>query len=314
MNDAPGTHAPPSAITRWLACLALTLLCAPLLAGPLQVSVSVLPLQTIVESIGGKHVTVSSLVRPGFDPHHYEPTPRQLDRLSRSKLFVRCGLPFENAWMPRIRSANPAMQVIDARNGIELQAVEHDHGHATHHGESGTDHGHHGQTEPAARNALDPHVWTSPPLVRQMASTIRDHLQATDPAHAADYAANHDVFVQRLDELHHDITRLLEPLTQRAFMVFHPAWGYFARTYGLTQVAVEQEGKEPGARTMGSLIEQARQTNIRVIFVQPQFDQRLAAQIAREINGRVVAIDPLAADYFTNMRHVADMLREALQP
>ncbi len=143
--------------------------------------------------------------------------------------------------------------------------------------------------------AHDPHVWTSPPLVKRIAQNIRDALAGLDPAHRQDYARNCAVFVAELDRLDHDIRALLKNLPNRKFMVFHPAWGYFADTYGLTQVSIEHEGKEPGARTLTALIEQAKHEQLKVIFVQPQVNKRLAAQLARAIGGRVVAIDPLSA-------------------
>jgi zinc transport system substrate-binding protein len=202
-------------------------------------------------------------------------------------LYVRTGVPFEDAWMERIRSANPRMQVIDVRDGITLR---------THADES------------------DPHVWTSPPLVRHMVGVIRDKLSTLDPAHAADFARNHDAFVAELQALDRELRALLDPLPNRKFMVFHPAWGYFADTYGLTQVPIEREGKEPGARALAALIEQAKQEKIKVVFVQPQFDKRNARQVAQAIGGAVIAVDPLAADYIDNLRRVGREFARALQP
>ncbi len=157
-------------------------------------------------------------------------------------------------------------------------------------------------------------TWVSPPLVRHMVGLIRDKLTELDSRHEADFARNHEAYVAELDELDLELRALLDPLPNRKFMVFHPAWGYFADNYGLTQVPIENEGKEPGARALVALIEQAKRENIRVVFVQPQFDKRQARQVAQAIGGVVVAVDPLAADYVDNLRRVGREFARALQP
>lgn len=274
-------------------------------ADALRVFVSVLPLKTFVEKIGGSHVAVQAMVRPGFDPHTYDPTPQQISALSKSALYVRIGVPFEAIWMKRIRSVNPQMQVVDARAGIDLQNLEHHDGDEAAHPPS------HFNGETAAH---DPHVWTSPPLVKRIARNIRDALTGLDSAHGQDYARNYTVFVSELDQLDRDILALLKDLPNRKFMVFHPAWGYFADTYGLIQVPIEYEGKEPGARTLTALIEQAKREQVKIIFVQPQFNKQSALQLAGAIGGRVVAIDPLSAEYESNLRRVAREIAGAVQP
>jgi len=262
---------------------------------PLLVFTSVVPLKTFVERVGGEHVEVQAMVQPGRSPATYDPTPRQVAALARADLYVRVGVPFEAAWMKRIRSANSGMPVLDAREGIDLR--RHD----------GGDDGH-------GHEELDPHVWTSPPLVKVMAANIRDALIRLDPVHRADYDAGYRTFAAELDALDRAIRGLLADVPRRRFLVYHPAWGYFADTYGLTQVAIEREGKEPGARALAALIDQARREGVGVIFVQPQFNRRSAEQVARTIGGRVEAIDPLAANYEDNLRRVARTIAEASRP
>ena len=293
-------------------------------AEPLRVFASVAPLQVFVSMIGGDHVDARALVRQGFDPHAYDPTPQQIGALTKTALYVSAGLPFERAWMPRILSANPTMQVLHARDGIASRTLEaHDHGHRASdpHAIEDDQHGHTpppaldtGSHDLAGAYETDPHVWVSPPLVRHMAGRIRDKLNELAPAHAAQFMRNHDAFIAQLDALDRELHALLDPLPNRRFMVFHPAWGYFADNYGLTQVPIEHEGKEPGARALAGLIDQARNEGIRLVFVQPQFDRRRALQVAKAINGTVVSIDPLAADYFDSMRRVGREIARALQP
>lgn len=284
-------------------------------AQPLQVFVSVLPQKTFVEKIGGNHVKAQAMVRPGHNPHTYDPTPRQIRDLTKAALYVRTGIPFEQVWMERLRSANPHMHVLDARAGIDLRVIEHhEHGHEEEHEghHHNGDHDHNGGSEGEVER--DPHIWTSPPLVKRMAANIRDVLIELDPVNGQDYTNNYDAFAAELDSLDSDIRAMLENVPTRKFMVFHPAWGYFADTYGLTQIPIENEGKEPGARALTALIQQAKDENVKVILVQPQFNQRSAEQVARSIDGRVVAIDPLSPDYLNNLREVAQLIAESASP
>ncbi|KXX63412.1 metal ABC transporter solute-binding protein, Zn/Mn family [Marichromatium gracile] len=288
-----------SLITRLL-CPALLAASLPAVAAepePLEVFVSLAPQQTFVEAIGGDRVEVHSLVAPGESPHLFEPRPRQIAALAEADLFVRIGAPFEEGWLARLRAANPELPILDAREGIELRqlATDHDAHHDHDHG-----HDHHGE--------IDTHIWTSPPLVRVMAGHLRDALGALDPAHAERFAANHDRFVAELDALDAEIRERLDGLVHRRFMVYHPAWGYFAATYGLEQVAIERAGKEPGARALTALIEQARREDVRLILVQPQLDPRAAERVAEAIGGRVEVLDPLSPEYFATLRRLAALL------
>jgi len=291
----------------------------------LRVFTSVVPIRTFVEKIGGEHVDARAMVRPGYNPHTYDPTPQQIAALSEAVLYISTGVPFEHTWMARIRSANPEMQVFDARSGIELHEMEvHEHHdedegdpHGASHREQGQDrdaegHGHAADhADDAHHHESDPHVWTDPRLVKHMVGNIRARLAELDPAHAADFTRNHAAYVAELEALDRKLRALLEPLSNRRFMVFHPAWGYFARAYGLIQVPIEKAGKEPGPRALTDLVEQARREQVQVVFVQPQFSRKSATQVARAIGGRVVAIDPLAAGYAANLCKVARQIAGA---
>lgn len=265
--------------------------------------VSVLPQKVFVERIGGDVVNVEVMVKAGYSPATYEPTPRQIAALAKAQLYIRIGVPFEKAWMPRIQGVNPKMIMLDAREGLTLRKMtDHHHGH---------DHDsdiHDAYKYKPAGNELDPHLWTDPKLVIKMAEQIRQQLIALQPDNKAVFTANHADFVAELTVLDEELQALFSESKGQKFMVFHPSWGYFAEAYGLEQIAIEADGKEPGARALTALIKQARLNGVKTIFVQPQFDKRAAKQVARAINGNVVAIDPLAADYFANMRKIAKVI------
>ncbi|WP_083553084.1 metal ABC transporter solute-binding protein, Zn/Mn family [Syntrophotalea acetylenivorans] len=294
--------------------LSITLLCS--LAGaanaqtgtPMQVFTSVLPLKYFVERVGGQRVAVQVMVGPGRSPATYEPKPKQMTALSQAQLYYRIGVPFEKVWMKRVATLNPAMEIIDLRQGLELRSLEHHHHHHTEEDQHEIE-----RKAPAKEEEKDPHLWTDPNLVKQMAERIRVTLTAVDPAGAEDYQAGADSFTRDLDNLDRTIRRQLMNLKKRSFLVFHPSWGYFAAAYDLQQVAVEASGKEPGPRALADIIQQAKDNHISVIFVQQQFSRTTAATIARAIDGRVVAIDPLAEDYLANMRRTAEAFARSLE-
>jgi len=276
----------------------LMLLIAPSLSAAerLGVTVSILPQKILVERIGGNHVDVSVMVRPGQSPATFEPSPRQMTALADADLYYQIGVPFEQIWIDRILNAHPDLRLLDARDGIQLRQMEPAGGHP-----HDFDHSH-TQGEP------DPHIWLSPPLIKIMALRLRDRLVRLDPLHKTKYLENHARLDRSLDSLDADIKKRLAGLKSRVFMVFHPSWGYFADAYELRQIQIESEGKEPGARTLALLIEEAKKLGIHTIFVQKQFSQAQAKTLARAISGKVVAIDPLAEDYPENLRRVADAI------
>jgi len=252
----------------------------------------VLPQVEFVSAVGGGRVDVTAMVPPGANPHTYEVTPAQMAKLSAAEVYFKVGSPieFELTWLDKLRAQNKGMTFVDCNKGIELmQSADPD--------------------EPG----IDPHTWTSPQNVKLMVNNICAGLVELDPLKKDYYEGNRDTYLQKLGALDVDIKSSLAGTGNRTFIVYHPAWGYFAREYGLQQLGIEKEGKEPQAAYMARLIKEARDKNIRVIFVSPQFDTRSAEAIAHEIGGNVVSIDPEGPDYIDNMRKVASAFREALK-
>lgn len=251
------------------------------------------PISAIVAAVGGEHVSVHSLLRPGDNPVTFSPTPHQLAQLADSQLLAVAGLPFEHAWLPRIRSLSDGLEILDLRRGLNLMDRPH------HHDNFGAD----GETAES-----DPHIWTDPLMVIQMSETVRQRLSRLDPENSEYYRTRQRQLADRLHGLHMEIQAALNKLQHRHFLVFHPAWGYFARRYGLEQMAIEHEGKQGGSRWIVELIERARKKGIKVILVQPQFDHRLAQQIAGAIGGRILSVDPLAYDFEDSLRKLAEAI------
>ena len=245
-------------------------------ANKIRVAVTILPQAEFVEKIGGEKVEVTVMIPPGASPHTYEPTPRQLIELSNTKIYfqVGSGVDFELSFLNKILEANREMLVVNCSEGIKIMD-------------------------------RDPHVWLSPRNAKKMVMNIYKALIQVDPENSNYYRKNLESYLKELDNLDRDIREILRNVTRRCFMIYHPAWGYFARDYNLTQIPVEKHGKEPTARGLIALIDQAMRLNVKVIFVSPQFDKKKAETIAENIHGRIVFLDPLAKDYVENLRSAA---------
>jgi zinc transport system substrate-binding protein len=286
-------------------------------AGRLLVFVSILPQQYFVQQIGGDHVEVQVMVPPGASPATYEPSPRQMVGLAKARLYFAIGVPFEAAWMDKIAAASPALTVVHTDRGIRkrpMAAHTHDEDGAppaAARPENGNREHPAGDVPRQTHGTPDPHIWLSPPLVERQADTIMAALMAADPAHAGDYARNGRRFRAAVEALDRDLQGILASMKGRRFMVFHPSWGYFADAYGLEQVPIEVEGKDPKPAQLQALIEEARARHIRVIFAQPQFSRRSAALVASEIGGQVVLVDPLAPNWMDNLKQVASQFAAA---
>jgi zinc transport system substrate-binding protein len=269
----------------------------------LNVVASILPQKYFIEKIGGDRVSVSVMVLPGANPATYEPKPRQMVNLSKTRIYFAIGVPFEDNWLPKFSRTNAKMMVVATQSGIKKLPMKPG-GH--HHDE--TQNGH----ENPVTATKDPHIWLSPPLVMVQARNILDGLVKADPKGKKNYEANYKAFLRELKDLDEEIRKELQTTGQNhKFMVYHPSWGYFARTYGLEQIPIELEGKQPSPRKLLELIQDARKDGIKVIFVQPQFSEKSAETIAHAIGGKVVAADPLAEDWKNNLLHVAAKFRSA---
>jgi zinc transport system substrate-binding protein len=298
----------------WLLAMFSILHAAPACA--MEVFVSIPPQKWLSDKIGGQHVTTHVLVEKGQDPHNYEPTPRQLTDLSRAKLYFTLDLEFEAQIVPRLEKTVPTLRLIDTADAIaKIPMVEDDH--ATEPGHDAAKH----VAQPHAHDAgkhqqhdgLDPHVWLSPLNLKIMANTMARAMIAEDPANAAAYQENLLAVSKTLDELHARISRELAPYKGASFYVFHPAFGYFADAYHLHQKAIETGGKSPSPKQLAALMEQAKASKARVIFVQPQFDARSAQTVAAAIHGEVVPLDSLAEDVPANLETMAAKITAALR-
>lgn len=261
------------------------------------IAVTILPQQQIAEQITGDHFQIFCVVPAGSNPEAFDPSPSLIIQLSKSVGYLRVGsLGFEMAWMEKIKQNSPSMEIFRLDRNVELIhgthiCSEHSHDHDHFH-EEGT----------------DPHYWSSPKSLRIMAAATCDALIKLAPQFEEEFVANLDSLLAEIDDTDRQLTELLAPLKQRTFMIYHPSLAYFARDYNLEQIAIEEGGKEPTPAHLKKLIDTARSEQVRVIFVQREFDTKNAEIIAKEVGATIVQIDPLAYDWKEELLKIAKLL------
>ena len=280
------------------------------MARPLVVFVSIAPQKYFVEKIGGDLVEVAVMVQSGASPATYEPKPRQMVALAKTDIYFAIGVPFEATWLKKIAAANTKMRVVHTEADIQKVAM------ISHHQHEEEVELHQGKTGHRKNRHLikDPHIWLSPPLVMQQARNILNGLVALDKANTSSYEANYRSFILEITDLDLELKRILETdEDHHEFIVFHPSWGYFARAYGLKQIPIEMEGKEPKPADLQYLIQYGREHSIKAVFVQPQFSSQAAQTIAQSLGGQIILVDPLAPDWKKNLQQVAVKFQTALR-
>ncbi|MGM5482777.1 MAG: metal ABC transporter solute-binding protein, Zn/Mn family [Nanobdellota archaeon] len=243
----------------------------------LKVVVSLSPFDTFVKWIADDRAEVIKLVPSGANPHTYEPSPGKMARVSNSDVYFKAGsgIDFEVAWSGNIEKLNEDIKVFDCSKNLSFN---------------------------------DPHVWVSPRKAEIILKNIYSGLVSVDPANKEFYKNNLNHHLEELSRLDKYIKAALSSSSTDKFIVYHGAWQNFANDYGLEQVAIENAGKKPSAKDMQLIIKTAKENDINVIFTSPQFSEKNAKVIAKEINGQVIKLDPLAVDYIDNLKNVADAI------
>lgn len=250
------------------------------------ISVTIEPQRYFVERIAGTDFQVNSVIPAGQSPETYDPTPKQMMEIGNSMAYFKIGyIGFEQAWMKSLEKQNPNMQVFDLSKGMAL-IENHENGHH-----------HHG--------AIDPHIWTSVGGVKVMAKNIRDALITLNPEYEARYMQRYDSLMREINNLEILLKQRLEPVKGSSFIIYHPTLTYFAQEFGLNQLCIELDGKEPSPAQLKELIETARHSQAKVVFVQQEFDQKNAELIANETGCRLVRINPLAYDWKQEILNLA---------
>ncbi len=244
----------------------------------INVATTIAPLGDFVKAVGGEKVEVIVVVPPGAEPHTFEPTPSLMKDVAKADLYIMNGAGLE-FWMNKLLEANKRMVVVDSSRGIVLLQE--------------------------SKGEIDPHTWLSLQNSAVQVENICSGLIEVDSQNKDYYIKKRDGYLQKLSALDAELNQTFAGKKNKIFIVHHPAWTYFARDYGLIQVPLMENEKEPGPKYLGEVIQLAKKNNITTIFVEPQFNPKSAEVIAREMNARIVTIDPLAGDYLDNLRNAS---------
>jgi len=268
------------------------------------VSVTIEPQRYFAEKIAGDKFRINSVVPVGQSPETYDPTPQQMIQIGKSTAYLQIGyIGFELAWMANIKANNQEMQVFDTSEGLELLVDSEESGHDHHDNDNVHRHEHHQHP-----GGIDPHIWSSITGAKVVAWNTLQAFITLDKENTQYYWKNYNQLVEEIEETEKTIRNLLKPVLSRAFIIYHPALTYFAEEFNLTQLTIEMDGKEPSPAQLKELIDLSRNYNVRVVFIQQEFDQKNAELIAKETNCRMVRINPLAYDWSKELIHIAKSL------
>jgi len=264
-------------------------------SGPKQVKVvtTILPYEELIKSVGGDRVSVAVMVPPGAEPHTFDPTPSQIKQIADADIYIENGAGLES-WLEGMINVNRVMLVVDSSKGVDLIR--------------GTE-----QESSGEIQGVDPHTWVSLRNAQVIARNICDGLTQADPSNRDYYLKNRDDYLIKLKAADAVLNSTFAGTARKEFVVLHPDWSYFARDYGLVEIAINAEEKEPGPKYITEVIDAARRNNITTVFAEPEYNPKSAEVIAREINGDVVVLDPLARNYLENMQYMGMKIAQSLE-
>ena len=271
--------------------LFILFLFANLLYAKINAIVSIIPQKTFLQKIAGEKIDITVMVTQSNSPHTYSPKPSQMVNISKANIYFTIGVEFEKKWLDKFKSINSSMKIVDISKNIKklhISKNEHHHEHET----------------------LDPHIWTSPKNVKIIAKNIYQELILLDNKNKYYYKKNYESFLQEIEETNTRLIKILDTKTKNSFIVFHPSWQYFANDYNLTQIAIQIDGKNAKAKHIISLLKDAKQLNINKIFSSPTFSNKMAIQIAKQLNIELKTLNALDEDWSNNLINFAKSIKE----
>lgn len=277
--------------------LAILLLGTSNIYAKVNAVVSILPQKTFLKKIGGDKVDITLMVKPGNSPATYEPKASQMRSISNADIYFTIGVPFDLVWIDKIKAQNSAMKVVEIQKDKNMQRIKKPKDGFKHSSMNSED------------ANLDLHIWVSPKRVKVIANVMAKSLIEIDPKNKNYYEKNLAKFITEIEETDKKINEILKDIPKKAkFMVFHPAWGYFAKDYNLKQIAIEKAGKEPSASQLEKIINEAKKEEVKAILTQPEFSKKGAQLIAKELNIKVVSISPLNPKWSENLIRLANII------
>ena len=250
----------------------------------INVFVSIVPQQYLVQRIAQQYANVYVMVKADQSPETFEPSPKLMLHYAKSQVYFTIGMPFEKIWIDRVASLNSDILVVPTEKVLSSsKQLQH-----------------------------DPHSWLSPKESLKQADIIRDHLIKFMPQYKVQLQANYEQLIEEIKVLDNELRQLFQSTSQTRFIVYHPAFSYFAEHYALEQIAIEVNGNEPSAKHIYRIIKKMKDHKVAYIIVEKQFNQSVATTIASSVDAKLLVLDPLALDYLSNMRDIAAKIKKAL--
>lgn len=250
------------------------------------IAVSIVPQSTFVKEVCGDKFEVLTMIPAGASPETYEPAPQDIAKLEAAEIYFSIGVPAEEKIISSLSKTTVLSKLHTEVSKVYPDIIE--------------------------ENGRDPHIWLSPKRVAVMINSIAETLTEYDPENKDFYKANAEKYIQKLSSVENEITETLKAKTQREFLAFHPAFGYFAEDFALTMHCLEEHGKEATAKHIAEMTDLAKEKGIKTIFYQAETSGRQAKAFAEEIDGKAVALEPLSADYIENLRKMTQLISEAI--
>lgn len=258
----------------------------------INIAVSIVPQETFIKAVAEDKIDIITMIPPGKSPGNFAPTPDIMEKFSEANIYFTIGVPTEKASiLPKIGEFNKDVKIIDMADEVSKVYSERKF-------ESGD---------------RDPHIWLSPKRVKVMVRTIAEELSTIDPSNEKFYQRNAEKYISELDEVDAEIKNSLFSLDKKAFICYHPAFGYFAEDYGLQMIALENEGKEATIEDFQKTIDLAKKEGIKVVFYQAEIDSKQTRILASEIDGKAEMIEPLSSEYINNLKKIAETFKKAME-
>lgn len=248
------------------------------------ITVTIEPLRYFAEQLVGDRAEVTTLVPKGSSPETYEPTAQQMVALGNSMMFIKVGdLGFERTWVAKLGDLADGIEIVDTSEGIAT-------------------------VESTSRGVTDQHTWMSCANALVIVKNIYNSLRKADPENASFYEGRYNALVAKIEKLNAELTESLKPAEGSSFIIYHPALTYFAKEYGLHQLAVEEDGREPSAASLAKVIDEAKAEGVRLMLVQQEFDRRNAEIVAKALNIGMTTINPLSYEWEKEMRDIGRII------
>lgn len=251
--------------------------------------VSLAPYQEIVQKIAGNSYRVEVIVPEGTNPHAYEPTPRQVQAIANGTLWFQVGESFEKKLFLVLKEKNKAITAIDLREKISLIQ---------------------GSCCSCDGSGEDRHIWLSPKALMNQVGIIQESLSKKFPKKGDLFEENALDLTHDLEDLDQKVRKTVAKAKSKSIVVAHPAFGYFCRDYGLNQLSIEEDGKEPTARHLSSLLESAKQAKATLAISMPEHPSKGVEIVSKKLNLRLCEVHPYSSKILKEMEKLSHLVAQ----